>query len=650
MPWFNELAQKIAEGGPGYLVPRAGKIPWTAGGAIGSSALTRLGEEIDPFSFFYYLGSKGWDAKSLTRVHTAIASQCALKTEITGYPKHGFYYPGSARNALFHRKGDGNSDLLWRLFRTALLEPKSVEPDDFDKARTIFDVGVAKLTQALFLINPRVFLPCDGESAFAFFGRNATVMDWVTYRRESEVVQRLFPGCMPYEINTASYMLLKELRDKEYQVWHSSTLVKGQSGPDYWDDFRSNSWIYHLGPGAKQSRQLHLPKLGDVVLVHTGMKRGRGVGIVHRNDHVEDWNSDQRLHVVWMNKQDAALVGNARRGAFSRARGTADAFRRTAAYEKTFELLDQARPSPRPSPDSAGACDLRELGGTLLIADSHLKRIVGLLEDKKQVIFQGPPGTGKTYLARELAACLAGDDDRVRLVQFHPSYAYEDFVQGFRPTLEHGKAGFVLRNGPLVQMAKAARESEEKHFLIIDEINRGNLSKVLGELYFLLEYRDEEMQLQYGDKSFSLPPNLYIIGTMNTADRSIARVDLALRRRFHFVEFHPDKPPIQGLLTRWIVKHAEHMQWVAQVVERANERLDDQHAAIGPSYFLRDGLDDAKVRMIWEHNVLPYIEERLFGQEDRLKEFSLDQLRGADDDRNADGDKPEDNDPTDANP
>ena len=104
-----------------------------------------------------------------------------------------------------------------------------------------------------------------------------------------------------------------------------------------------------------------------------------------------------------------------------------------------------------------------------------------------------------------------------------------------------------------MRAARAAREdSGEKHFLIIDEINRGQIAKVLGELYFLLEYRDREMNLQYSDKPFSLPENLYIIGTMNTADRSIALVDLALRRRFYFVEFHPDDEPVKGVLRRWL--------------------------------------------------------------------------------------------------
>ncbi len=279
--------------------------------------------------------------------------------------------------------------------------------------------------------------------------------------------------------------------------------------------------------------------------------------------------------------------------------------------------------------------ELLALASQLSLDVHELQEIQSLLEDKRQVIFQGPPGTGKTYVARELAKCLArftDDEDesateaRVRLVQFHPAYAYEDFIQGFRPKLINDQPGFELRDGPLVQMAERAREEPEaRHFLVIDEINRGNLAKVFGELYFLLEYRDEELRLQYSDLPFSLPKNLYIIGTMNTADRSIALVDLALRRRFHFVEFHPDVPPIRGLLKRWLKKNAPDVLWIAEVVDRANEKLDDHQASIGPTYFMpKDGrLDESRISMIWKHNVLPYIEERLFGDREKLEDFKL---------------------------
>ena len=271
---------------------------------------------------------------------------------------------------------------------------------------------------------------------------------------------------------------------------------------------------------------------------------------------------------------------------------------------------------------------LQGLADELLIERAFLGRIEKLLADKRQVVFQGPPGTGKTYVARKLAECLAGSAQRVRLVQFHPSYAYEDFVQGFRPVLRDGQPGFELTGGPLLAAAEQARaEPDKRHFLVIDEINRGDLSKVFGELYFLLEYRNEEMILQYSAKPFSLPDNLYFIGTMNTADRSIALVDLALRRRFHFVEFHPDKPPVAGLLARWLAKHAAEWSWLAAAVDRANEKLSDRQAAIGPSYFMKRNLDDEMVRLIWEHNVLPYVEEHLYGEHERLREFDLDALR-----------------------
>ena len=275
---------------------------------------------------------------------------------------------------------------------------------------------------------------------------------------------------------------------------------------------------------------------------------------------------------------------------------------------------------------------LSRLAWELHLTDaSHLERIVNLLEHRRQMIFYGPPGTGKTYVARKLAPHprIAGDEDRVDLVQFHPSYAYEDFVEGYRPvTLDDGTAGFELREGPLKRIAREARQSPGERFvLIIDEINRGNLGKVLGELYFLLEYRNQQIKLQYSDEKFSLPDNLLIIGTMNTADRSIARIDSALRRRFHFVPFFPDEPPIKGLLERWLARHKPEMAWVAEVLDRANERLDRPHAAIGPSHFMHSYLDEEWVGMIWEHSVLPYIAEQYFGEEDRLEEFSLDRLR-----------------------
>ena len=549
VPWFMELAGKIADGGPKFLAERARAIPWNK---KGEAKLVQYGDKnVDPFSFFRFLSSK--NTLRWKHVHPAISHHFGLTTGSGDNFDDGFYFPTGQRQILFHEAGTGDPDLFWRLFRAAIQGPGDVIGADFDAALAMPGVAMAKLTQTLFLINPKAFLPFDEQSLLPLRPELRGVHDWTTYRQELEAVRKMFPGCEPYEIQHFAYAVFgrKELEVTTGKVWQSSTLVDGdQEERDYWDDFRENGWIYHRGPGERRSRRLHEPAPGDLVLVRTRASKGRGIAVVHRNDHKEQWAPEQRLHVLWLNTADAD-VGGHRAMAFSEAGKWVDWFRAAQAYAPTFALLQRLGWKLKKGhipPTPVG--DLESLANETLIPESQLRQIQTLLDDKKQVIFQGPPGTGKTYLAKKLAACLAGSDDRVRLVQFHPSYAYEDFIQGYRPTLtEDGRAGFELRDGPLVKMARTAgKEPDAKFFLVIDEINRGNLSKVFGELYFLLEYRDHEMQLQYGGEPFSLPPNLYIIGTMNTADRSIALVDLALRRRFHFMEFHPDKPPIAELL------------------------------------------------------------------------------------------------------
>ena len=152
-------------------------------------------------------------------------------------------------------------------------------------------------------------------------------------------------------------------------------------------------------------------------------------------------------------------------------------------------------------PDDTGGvrpvAPLDALAERLLLDRAYLARVERLLEAKGQVIFYGPPGTGKTYVARELARTVTGSTDQVGLVQFHPSYAYEDFVEGYRPRSENGQPSFALAAGPLRRMAQRARQNPgERHALVIDEINRGNIAKIFGELYYLLEYRDEAIALQ----------------------------------------------------------------------------------------------------------------------------------------------------------
>lgn len=294
----------------------------------------------------------------------------------------------------------------------------------------------------------------------------------------------------------------------------------------------------------------------------------------------------------------------------------------------------------RHSPAVAGTSSVALLAEELLVGEEWLEEVIGLLAEKRQVIFQGPPGTGKTYVARRLGRYFEEQGGGTETVQFHPSYSYEDFIEGYRPTVVGGQPGFELVTGPLKRMAmRAEADPDHRYVLVIDELNRANVAKVFGELYFLLEYRSERIRLQYADPDgedsessrFALPKNLWIVATMNTADRSIALMDAALRRRFYFVDFYPDRPPVKGLLDRWLGLHdLRDLAWISDVLAAANAKLDDVEAAVGPSHFLlRDPaeLDEARIARIWSHAVLPYLQERLIGEPERLAEFRLAALR-----------------------
>lgn len=319
---------------------------------------------------------------------------------------------------------------------------------------------------------------------------------------------------------------------------------------------------------------------------------------------------------------------------------------------KVVQALQALLPAEaEPEDDDAGAAAVvpheegfrpltREFADSLHMDLEPLQEIAELLEENRQLVLYGPPGTGKTYLAKHLAAELADDstDERVKLVQFHPSYAYEDFFEGYRPDkTDEGQVSFKLVAGPLRRLAEeAAKPGNEKkpYFLIIDEMNRANLAKVFGELYFLLEYRDDRIYLQYSpNEPFTLPDNLYIIGTMNTADRSIAMMDAAIRRRFAFIELHPQTEPVRGSLLRFL--QARQLDATpALLLDALNAAIDewDRDLMIGPSYFMKPAAQTpAGLRRIWKYELMPLLEEHYHGQLTRAQleeRFGLDQLLG----------------------
>lgn len=285
---------------------------------------------------------------------------------------------------------------------------------------------------------------------------------------------------------------------------------------------------------------------------------------------------------------------------------------------------------PGDSPVAVAFTD--DLASNLFMPQNWLDTVRAALNSKRQIILQGPPGTGKTYLARRLAKNATTSEEQVEIVQFHPAYTYEDFFEGFRPqAAEGGSVEFVLRPGPLRVLADRASNNPDKpYFLVLDEINRGNLAKIFGELYFLLEYRDDRVLLMYSQDRFALPSNLFIIGTMNTADRSIALVDSAMRRRFAFFTLVPDREPARGVLARWAEASPARDGQVARLLEALNDLIGDPQRMVGPSYLMQPGAHTADgLERVWESEILPLLEENFLGDDDVAQRFGLDAVRSS---------------------
>jgi 5-methylcytosine-specific restriction protein B len=272
---------------------------------------------------------------------------------------------------------------------------------------------------------------------------------------------------------------------------------------------------------------------------------------------------------------------------------------------------------------------LSALARNLLVPEEWLAEVVGQIIQSKQVIFYGPPGTGKTFIGKAIAQYLAPKKN-TEIIQFHPSFSYEDFFEGFRPAEKsNGMVSLEKVDGPLKRIAEAARANpDEKYVLIIDEINRGNLAKVFGELYFLLEYREEEISLMYSKtEKFSLPTNLIFIGTMNTADRSIALVDSAIRRRFKFIHLDPTSEPCSQILSKWL--QANDLPAVAGAIfENLNNSLAKYEFSIGPAYFMKDRNHSREnLQLTWKYSIEPLLEEYFYGEwAEKHSEFSFDKI------------------------
>ncbi len=289
---------------------------------------------------------------------------------------------------------------------------------------------------------------------------------------------------------------------------------------------------------------------------------------------------------------------------------------------------------------------LEDIAKHTYLDKAELQEILELLDEKQQVIFEGPPGSGKTFVAEVIARYLAEEPlqerapAHVTTVQFHPSYSYEDFVEGLRPEPGENHVVFRPQPGVLKRACWEASESvsDQRHVLVIDEINRADLSRVFGELLYLLEYRNRYVQLPYSEEEFTIPENLYFIGTMNSADRSLAVVDYALRRRFYFYRFMPVEHGDAPVLREWL-RHDTHLPETRQeqilgLFVELNRRVQEHLGPdfqIGHSYFMNEAklATDEGLKRLWRWAIDPLLREYFFHErdiEDRLAEFDLETL------------------------
>ncbi len=640
VPWFGELAERVREGRREGLVERARAVDW----AEGRCAVLDQGEKkADPLTFFYHLAEiAGGKAEKRERIYSSVAEVFGIKSDLDYGVEDRFIFPTPPALAVRFNNPEADPQLLWEMFDQACavdgMSYGGVTADTFSKVLQIKWIGVPKLTQVLFLINPRAFVPFDGKSVLPLgvggYKKPPAKMSWADYVEAMNRIRIVFPGCQPYETNVIGYLWTSGRLPSKGNRWYQIG-----ASEDGWRDFRDNHWIHHGG----QTYGLDEPEPGDVILVRSGRQEGRGIGIVYRNDYTKQ-SRNGRIHVLWVNKKQAPLAANMPATRFSRiGRATCEAFAKSDAYSDTLRMLQRVlhppTDEPKPKPNRV--------------------RPPTKVHDLNTILY-GPPGTGKTWhtvtravaivegreasgVAQEDRAAVKQRFDehraarRIEMVTFHQNTTYEDFVEGIRPILagsregdsrptpERGDAGEVqyeMSRGVFRRIAeRAANNLDHRYVLIIDEINRGNIARIFGELITLIEdskrigRQDEARVTLPGSKTdFGVPANLHVLGTMNTADRSIALLDTALRRRFVFEEMMPD-PSHSGIATD--LDGIDCGKLLTAMNRRIAVLLDREHQ-IGHTYLLRVDTVTA-LASSFRNRIMPLLQEYFYDDWEKIR-------------------------------
>lgn len=639
--------------------------------------------DMDPFTVFGLFNKSSMTKENRIKIIEEMAKLFDVKADI---PQNfdGIPTVMNLRATFYNFKNDREAqdiENLWSLFEIALLYSSDKSEDNENNFKRKFNqvmaqpgIGMGKLTSGLFWIDSDTFANLDSRAIWYIFEESEISTKYINF--EVNLKKSLTATTYLMMIEKLKLFLkddnyLNDFIDLSYEAWRKSKEIKQSSKVKDIDADKDlevvNYWIYSPKPqdvdfasfiengemsigyneledfsnyaskeeinqklqqlNHNQHNYIHTVnaiwefskemKRGDIVYVKKGQTDIVGWGVVSSNHQYK--NDKNIIQLVWKEKGNWKIPIKTLNKTLTKITPYSETIRK---FNELFsvEHSDGLVATQTTYPVYTAEQFLNDV----FMNEEDYDTLVQLIRRKKNVILQGPPGVGKTYAAKRLAYSMMGvkDKERVKLVQFHQSYAYEDFVMGYRPT----ETGFELRTGAFYNFCKQAEEDSEKdYFFIIDEINRGNLSKIFGELFMLIENdkRGMEIELLYADEKFCVPDNVYIIGMMNTADRSLAILDYALRRRFAFFDM---KPAFETIQFKQYQENLKNPQFEALIdaIEALNVdiREDDmlgEGFVIGHSYFSNIvKVTESELSNIIEFEIIPLLKEYWFDEPSKV--------------------------------
>lgn len=657
--------------------------------------------DIDPFTVYGLFNKSSMKNENRIMILSKLTEKFNLKSIVPhtfdGVPvvnnmNATFYYFIDGRN-------DSDIDNLWELFIAALdyaendsLENKERFSEYFTKCLNAKGIGKSKLTMALFWINPCAYLNLDQRNEWYIYDSDRMPKSLVnrlplkeykilpdTYFNIMNIVRQFFASKeIPFknfaELSYEAWRYSEEVnrskkdeKDKinfeenvhEQKYW----LYSPGDNASKWDEYKENG-IIGIGWGKigslenfsskdeiKNEMQKVYPERdngkndllaiwqfanemqeGDIIFVKKGLHKLIGKGVIVSNYIYDDTSEDDFTNI---RKVEWIYSGELDYQKQFPIKALTEITNNKELIKSLEDLINNDKASTINLSNSE-KYEKKQFLDDVYMDENEYDILTNVLRNKRNIILQGSPGVGKTYIAKRLAYSMIGEKDekRVKMVQFHQSYSYEDFVMGYRPT----ENGFELKKGVFYKLCKdALNDKTHDYFFIIDEINRGNLSKIFGELFMLIENdkRGMQIQLMYNDEEFTVPDNIFIIGMMNTADRSLAILDYALRRRFAFFDIKPCFENHKFKKYQQSLNSKEFDNLILCVKELNSAILNDdalgEGFCIGHSYFCNmksDSISKAELNSIVEYELIPLIKEYWFDENSKIREWSM-KLRSA---------------------